>query len=294
MAIEKLNNLGQILSVLIPVLNEELLLPRAIASAQRLGVSVYILDSGSTDRTVEIARAAGCIVHQGIWGSFSEKINWGLNELPFNTKWVMRLDADEYFTEELAQQLLDGALNHQDEGVDGVWIGRQIYFLGGRIRFGGMGSQPHMRIVRVGKAKYEQRLTDEHVLVEGGVNALRGAVIDDPARGLGFWLRKHVAYAETECFAAYNLKPSSSWKTLQGSAKYRRFLKEEIYAKSPLFVRPFGFWLYRYLFLGGFLDGYRGLIFHFLHAFWYRFAIDALIYEARLTKGVSVKKKHVI
>lgn len=286
--------IGDTLSVLIPVLNEELLLPRAIASAKRLGVPIYVLDSGSTDRTVEIAESNGCKVFSGLWGSFSEKLNWGLSELPFNTPWVMRLDADEYFTEELIEELLSGALDKMDENTDGVWVGRQIYFLGGRIKYGGMNLQPHARIVRLGKAKYEQRLTDEHVLVAGKFASLNGAVIDDPARGLAFWLRKHVAYAETECFAASRLKNSSTWRTLHGSAKYRRFIKEEIYAHAPLFVRPVIFWIYRYIFLLGFLDGFRGLIYHFLHAFWYRFVIDALIFEARLTKGGSVKKEHVI
>ena len=288
------NTIGDTLSILIPVLNEEMLLHRALESAKRLGVPIFVLDSGSTDRTVKIAESYGCKVYQGLWGSFSEKLNWGLNELPFQTPWVMRLDADEYFTEELIQQLLSGALDRLDDGTDGVWIGRQIYFLGKWIRYGGMNAQPHVRIVRLGKAKYEQRLTDEHVLVEGGFETLKGAVIDDPARGLAAWLRKHVAYAETECFAAYRLTNSSSWKTLHGSAKYRRFIKEEIYARSPLFVRPVAFWVYRYFILLGFLDGFRGLIYHFLHAFWYRFVIDALIFEARLTKGASVKKEHVI
>lgn len=292
--INKVDNIKGVLSILIPTLNEELLLPRSIESAKRLGVPIFVLDSGSTDQTVKIAETQGCIVYQGKWGSFSEKLNWGLNELPFETPWVMRLDADEYFTEELIKQLMSGALSKMEEDVDGVYVGRQIFFLGDRIKYGGMNSQPHARIVRLGKSRYEQRLTDEHVLVEGRFGALEGAVIDDPARGLASWLRKHVAYAETECLAAYRLAKRSTWKTLHGSAKYRRFIKEEIYARSPLFVRPAAFWIYRYFFLLGFLDGFRGLIFHFLHAFWYRFVIDALIFEAKLTNGASVKKEHVI
>lgn len=292
--LEHNNDISSVLSILIPVFNEEMLLPRAIESAKRLGVSVFILDSGSTDDTVKIAKLSGCVVHQGLWGSFSEKLNWGLNELPFQTPWVMRLDADEYLTEELIQELLAGALGQFAEQTNGVWVKRRIHFLGRWVRYGGMNSQPHVRIVRVGKAQYEQRLTDEHILAEGEFGMLRGAIVDDPARGLVSWLGKHVAYAETECFAAYHLPKRSTWRSLHGSAKYRRFIKEEIYANTPLFIRPVVFWVYRYFFLLGFLDGIRGLIYHFLHAFWYRFVIDALIFEARLTKGASVKKKHVI
>lgn len=282
------------LSILIPVLNEELLLPRALKSAKRLGVPIFVLDSGSTDLTINIAKSNGCIVYKGQWGSFSEKLNWGLTELPFQTTWVMRLDADEYLTEELIKEITSGALKKINSSTNGVWIDRQIFFLGKRIKYGGMGSQPHVRIMRLGKTKYEQRLTDEHVLADGAFERFKGAIIDDPARGLAAWLRKHVAYAETECFAAYRLEKKSTWRSLHGSAKYRRFIKEIIYEYSPLFIRPILFWIYRYFFLLGFLDGYQGAIFHFLHAFWYRFVIDALIIEAKLTEGEFVKKKNII
>lgn len=280
-------------SILIPTFNEEMLLPRALESAKRLGVKIFVLDSFSTDDTVNIAKSAGCSVHQGQWGSFSEKMNWGLKELPFDTTWVMRLDADEYFTEELIQELESGVLKKVDEEVGALWIGRRIFFLGKWIKHGGMNSQPHARIMRVGKAKYEPRLIDEHVQVEGKFAELKGAVVDDPARGLLAWMRKHLLYAETECYAEFNIAKQVTWTQLHGSAKYRRFLKEAIYLRMPLFVRPFGFWAYKYIFLLGFLDGIHGLIYHFLHAFWYRFVIDALIFEGRLTKGASVKQKHV-
>lgn len=286
------NCIGETLSVLIPTLNEEILLPRAIESARRLGVQIFVLDSHSTDMTVKVAESYGCKVFQGRWGSFSEKLNWGISELPITTPWVMRLDADEYFTEELFQELKSGVLSRIEDGTDGLWVGRRIYFLGKWIKYGGMNSQPHARIMRLGKARYEPKLTDEHVLVDGKFGTLKGAVVDDPARGLIAWLRKHLFYAECESFAAYRVMKQSTWRSLEGSAQYRRFLKEEIYSRAPLFIRPIAFWVYRYFFLLGFLDGIRGLIYHFLHAFWYRFVIDALIFEAKITKGASVKKEH--
>ncbi|VAW70383.1 hypothetical protein MNBD_GAMMA10-3120 [hydrothermal vent metagenome] len=282
------------LSILIPVFNEELLLPRAIESAKRTGAKIYVLDSGSSDRTVEIAESYGCIVHKGQWKSFSEKLNWGLSEIEFNTPWVMRLDADEYITDNLLQEILSGALERIKQNVNGIWVGRRIHFLGKQIKYGGVGSQLHVRITRVGKARYEQRLTDEYVLADGEFGRIKGDVVDDPARGLTSWLQKHIAYAETECFSSYNIGNTSTWRSLRGGARYRRFIKENIYAYIPLFIRPFFFWVYRYFILLGFLDGRRGFIYHFLHGFWYRFVIDALIYEAKLTDGRSVKKEHII
>ena len=281
------------LTIIIPILNEEVVLPRALASAKRLGVEVFILDSGSTDRSLEIAKEHGCHVTLGQWGSFSEKLNYGLNQLPIKTEWVMRLDADEYLTEEFIVNI-GPLLDSVGDEVEGIIVRRRFVFLNRWIKHGGMYPLEHMRITRKGKATYEARILDEHVGVSGGVIRMTGDIVDEDQKGLVNWLSKHVRYAEAQCYMDWNFAHQSakSWKTLEGGLKWRRFLKEEIYARSPSFIRPFGFWFYRYILLLGFLDGKPGFIWHFLHAFWYRYAIDALIYEAQITKGESVKKSH--
>lgn len=285
-------DLGNLLSIMIPVFNEELLLPRAMENIKKLGVPVFVLDSYSSDRTLEIAESYGCRVYQGQWDSFSDKLNWGLAKLPFTTPWVMRVDADEYLTEELIAELKSGALLRLPDDMDGVWVRRRFYFLGRWIKHGGMYPQAHMRIIRLGKAHYEHRRTDEHVILQGTSGFLHGDIAEDPSRGLLAWLRRHLIHAESDCFGTYHqIAAHSTWRALEGDAKYRRFLKEEIYSRVPLFVRPFGYWIYRYFLRLGFLDGVQGLIYHFLHAFWYRFVIDALLAEAKLTGGASVKKE---
>ncbi len=288
-------NIGVVpLSILIPVLNEEKLLPRLLTNISRLGIDVFLLDSGSTDRTVEIAKSFGCKIIQGQWGSFSEKLNWGLSNLPFKTTWVMRLDADEYLGDEFIQKI-GPALLALDNKVDGLIVKRKIIFLGKWLRFGGMYPLEHLRITRVGRAVYENRLLDEHVHVPGLVLRVPMDILEEDVKGLVVWSRKQVGYAETECYIHHNsLAVGKTWRSLTGAARWRRFMKEEIYSRSPLFIRPFGFWFYRYLLLLGFLDGVQGFIFHFLQAFWYRFLVDALIFEAKITKGESVKKAHVI
>lgn len=282
------------LSIIIPILNEEILLPRVLASANRLGVEVFILDSGSTDKSLEIAKSYGCQIHVGKWGSFGEKINWGLTQLPLKTTWVMRLDADEYLTDEFIEQI-GPALCSMDANVDGVMIGRRIKFLGKWLKYGGMYPSSHLRITRVGRAQYENRLLDEHVHVHGAISRFSADIVEEESKGLLVWSSKHLRYAETECFIHYNkLTSEKTWRTLKGGARFRRFLREEIYERFPLFVRPVGFWFYRYIIRLGFLDGVPGFIFHVLHAFWYRIFVDALIYESKITKGVSVKKTHSI
>jgi glycosyltransferase involved in cell wall biosynthesis len=281
------------LSIIIPILNEQVVLPRALASIKRLGVDVYILDSGSTDRSLEIAKEFGCHVTVGEWGSFSEKLNFGLNQLPIKTEWIMRLDADEYLTEEFITNI-GPLLDSVSSDVEGIIVRRRLVFLNRWIRYGGMYPLEHMRITRKGRAIYEARILDEHVRVPGEFVRMIGDIVDEDQKGLANWLGKHVRYAESQCYMDWSLSSQSdkSWKNLEGGLKWRRFLKEEIYAKSPKFIRPFGFWFYRYILLLGFLDGKPGFIWHVLHAFWYRFAIDSLIYEAHITEGESVKKSH--
>ena len=284
-----------LLSIIIPVFNEELLLPRVLENISSLGVDIFILDSYSTDRSVEIAQSFGAHIHSGQWQSFSDKLNWGLNLLPIKTEWVMRLDADEYLTPEFIDGI-ENILRTAKPNVDGMIVRRRFIFLNKWLKHGGMYPLEHMRITRKGKAVYESRLLDEHVAVPGEVIRISGDIVDEDHKGLVNWLSKHVRYAEAQCFMDWHQseEPQKSWKTLDGGLKWRRFLKEEIYSRSPSFIRPFGFWFYRYFLLLGFLDGKAGFIWHFLHAYWYRFSIDALIYEAKVTNGKSIKKSHSI
>lgn len=282
------------LSIVIPILNEEKLLPRVLASASRLGVEIFILDSGSSDRSIEIANSFGCQIFAGTWGSFGEKINWALTNLPIKTTWVMRLDADEYLTDEFVNTI-GSVLHSMSAKVDGLIVGRQIKFMGRWLKHGAMYPSEHLRITRVGHAHYEHRLMDEHVLVDGETFRISADIVEEESKGLLIWSSKHIKYAETECYIYFNeLSKKKTWRTLEGAACFRRLLKEEIYARMPLFIRPFGFLTYRYIIRLGFLDGIPGFIFHVLHAFWYRFLVDALIFEAKITNGASVKKTHVI
>lgn len=273
------------LTIVIPTLNEEINLPRAVASCKRLGVDVFILDSGSTDQTVRIAEKLGCKVVTGKWCSFSEKMNYALTQLPIQTEWIMRLDADEYLTEDFVENIHNAIISVAVE-VDALIIRRRVVFLNKWLKHGAMYPLEHARITRKGKGHYENRLLDEHVIVPGAQARLLLDIVDDDQKGLAHWLSKHVQYAKIQYLMEQQRDgdTTNSWNTLNGGLKWRRFLKEEIYSRTPLFFRPFAFWFYRYILLFGFLDGKAGFIWHLLHAFWYRFSIDALIYEAKIRR----------
>lgn len=272
------------LTVIVPTYNEEINLPKCLASIARVGAKVIVLDSGSTDKTAEIARSHGCELISGTWRTFSDKINWLLDQLPAGTRWVMRVDADEVINHDLAEEL-EEKLDKTPEHVSAFEVNRHYYFLGRWMKYGGMSPSWSVRVWRHGKARMEVRELDEHMVVDGDVARFnRGAVEDENLKGLSDWINKHNGYADSEVSQLLGHAVGRR-DHLKGQRLRRRYLKEEIYHRTPLFVRPVAYWIYRYLFHLGFLDGRAGFIYHTLHAFWYRLLIDAKLYERRLRGG---------
>lgn len=287
MSSESLSNL---LTVVIPTFNEEMHLPRVLANVSSLNVECFVVDSNSEDLTVSIANEYGCNVFQGQWKSFSEKINWALSELPIKTPWVMRLDADEYLTEELINEL-SNILPLVASDVAGLFVNRRLVHMGHWMKYGGCYPNKSLRIFRRGKAKMEERLTDEKVILEGASYHIKADIVDEPMRGMLFWARKHLIYAKNESLHITEEVAPADLKQLDRVDQYKRFIQQKVYYRLPLFFRVFLYWCYRYFLRFGFLDGKKGFVFHFLHAFWYRFFVDVLIFEERYCQVDSQTNK---
>jgi len=269
-----------LLSIYIPTLDEEINLPQCLASVRKLGATIFVVDSNSTDRTVAIAKAAGCQVVTGNWRTFSEKMNWAIKELPIRTPWTLRIDADEWITDELIAELKT-RLSVTPEEVGAYSINRRVYFLKRWIRFGGMYPLWGVRLWRTGKAKCEVRELDEHMEIIGTIVKMEHDIVDEGRRGLTHWIRKHNNYADSEVREILRVQgQDDESNTLTAQAARKRWLKNNFYYRLPMFMRPVLYWSYRYFIKLGFLDGIPGLIYHALHGFWYRFLIDAKLYEA--------------
>lgn len=273
-----------LLSVYIPTLNEEINLPQCLASVSKLGATVYVVDSNSTDRTAEIAKAAGCEVVTGNWGTFSDKMNWAISELPIKTPWTLRIDADEWMTDELIMEL-KSKLRDAPEEVGAYSINRRVYFLNRWIRHGGMYPLWGVRLWRTGRARCEVRELDEHMEIIGRIENLQHDIVDEGQRGLSHWVQKHNQYADAEIREILReQQPADSSITLIHQAAKKRWMKANLYYRFPKFWRALLFWIYRYFIKLGFLDGYPGLIYHTLHGFWYRFLVDAKLYEVEKSR----------
>ncbi len=270
--------MGPALSIIILTHNEEANLGFALASLRGLAAAIYVVDSFSTDGTVQIAEAAGCQVVQHAFVNQAEQLNWALDHLPVRTPWVMRLDADERLTPELVAEL-SRELPALPAEVVGLLVKRRVYFWGRWIRHGGYYPTWLLRLWRAGQARCEQRWMDEHMVVTGATQRLAHDIIDENHKGLSFWTDKHNRYADREVRDLLAVAAGQAGAQPIDQAGRRRWLKERLYARGPLFWRSFLYWLFRYVIRLGFLDGRPGLVFHFLQAFWYRLLVDAKLYE---------------
>lgn len=279
------------LAIIILTRDEEQNLPFALSSLDGLGARVFVVDSGSTDRTREIAERAGCKVAEHSFTNHAAQFNWALDHLPIESAWVMRLDADERVMPELLDELRR-VLPVAPDDVTGFEIKRRVYFWGRWIRHGGYYPTWLFRIWRRGSARCEARWMDEHMLSSGGrVERLAHDIIDENHKGLTFWTDKHNRYADREVRDLLSLESAGAPVELEGQAGRKRWLKQNLYARSPLFFRAFAYWGLRYFGQGGVLDGRPGLVFHFLQGFWYRFLVDAKLVERRRTEGEQGNEK---
>jgi glycosyltransferase involved in cell wall biosynthesis len=273
-----------LLNVIILTHQEELNLPHALRSLRSLDCDVFVVDSGSTDRTVEIARNAGARIVTHPFESQARQLNWALDTLALAAPWTLRLDADERLSENLATEI-GRVIASPAEGIAGYLIKRRVYFWGRWIRFGGYYPTWLLRLWKTGMARSEDKWMDEHMVVEGGnIGQLTHDLIDENHKGLTFWIDKHNRYSDREILSINVGGGERALPDIGEAVARRRFLKNAIYNNSPLFVRAFAYALFRYFILLGFLDGRAGFVFHFLQGFWYRLIIDAKLYESRLNK----------
>lgn len=279
---------GLDLTVVVLTYNEERNLPDCLRSIEPLGCPLFVVDSGSTDRTVEISRKAGATVLEHPFENYGAQRNWAQDSLPIDTSWVLHIDADERLTPELRESIAD-ALARPPNEVNGYLLRRRTVFLGKWIRHGGHYPSYHARLYRIGKGRCEDRLYDQHYIVEGRVESLPGDMIDETL-DFGDWWARHAKWARSE--AQEMVGRGERTGRLEGrpdgtAIEKKRWLRQSVYYRMPWFIRPTLYFTYRYFVRLGFLDGWRGLKFHFLQGFWYRVKVDAFIMQMRLGFGRS-------
>lgn len=277
------------LSVIILTFNEEIHIERCLRSVQCIAKKVFIVDSYSTDRTVEIAESLGAKVWQHEFINYAKQFQWALDTLLLETGWVMRLDADEYPDSKLVEELQQ-RLPSLPEKITGINLKRRHIFMGRWIKHGTRYPLILLRIWRTGKGRIEQRWMDEHIVVEAGKTITFAYDFSDHnLHNINWWTEKHNKYATREAIDILNRRYGLFYfdDVAPGmpdfsQAGFKRMIKERIYNALPIFSGPLLYFLYRYFIRLGFLDGKEGVAYHFLQGFWYRFLVEAKVMELDL------------
>ena len=267
-------------SIVVLTYNSELSIAETLQSVVSLSDDIHVVDSFSKDRTVEIALEFGAKVVEHPFENYGAQRNWAISSLQFKYAWQLHLDADERLTPELAREI---ASLPDDARLNGFYIPRLMTYLGRFIKHGGMYPTWHMRLFRTGFGCCESRKYDQHFYVtEGETAQLRGDMIDDLRMPLTEWTFRHNRWSDAEVEELSAKEDDGRIEArLDGNPVERKRYLRRLYNDTPLFVRPFVLFSYRYFLRLGFLDGTEGFIFYVLQTFWFRFLVDAKLFEQR-------------
>lgn len=286
------------LTTIILTYNEEIHIRRCLENVTQFSKKVFVIDSPSTDHTVEICKEfdiVEVVVHK-YPGNQAEQLNWALDNLDIKTEWILRLDADEYLSKGLIEEIKERTPK-LDANVSGVNLQRKHFFMGKLMKF--ERNAIILRLFRNGKARCENRLMDEYMFIkDGDVITYDNLFFDHNLCTLSEYCQKHINYASREAAMIldeeYKLSENKSVATANigvDGTSIRR--SKHYYQNSPLFWRGMAYFIYRYFFTGTFLQGRAGFMYCFVQAWWYRNLIDGILVEVKRNCGEnpdSIKK----
>lgn len=267
--------------VVVLTYNSAAIIGETLAQALKVSRDVLVVDSGSTDATRDIAAGLGCRILQRPFSNYSDQRNWAIDQVAAEYAWQLHLDADEVLDEQAVAEIRSVV----SENRGAAWmLRRRDYFMGRELKHSGVNPW-HLRLFRSGVGRCENRLYDQHFHATAPAGKLRGFMHDKNMLSLADWTARHNRWADLE--AKEILKAGENGDgvlqaRLLGDARERtRYLKQAYYRLLPGGLRSIAYFVYRYVFRLGFLDGREGFYFAFFQALWFRMLVDAKAYEAR-------------
>lgn len=273
------------LTVLILTHNEEENIPQCLDSVIGWADRIIIVDSGSTDSTLEIVSAYDVELVHNNFVNFAKQRNFAIQLLDSSYKgWVLFLDADEYLTKEIKSEIKIKTIN---SSYSGYFLNRKFYWGDTWIK---RGYYPcHIiRLFRSGHGKCEDRSVNEHLIIEGDVGYIANEFIHKCNKPISHWLIKHIKRAELEANeleSVHNKKIQA--RLFNSSVETKRWVRKNIWEKLPIFIRPFLLFFYRILLRGGIFDGRHALGYHFLQTLWFTMLIDIFYLEKKISSRVK-------
>lgn len=288
------------ISIVILTYNEEENIRKCLKSSKSLTDKIYIIDSFSTDKTLEICEEYGCKIFQNKFINQANQLNWALDNVDIKENWILRLDADEFMKEELVEEIKNKIPNI-NENISGIFLKRRLYFMGKWMKHG-IYPTYILRLWKKGNAICEERWMDEHMKVTiGETTRFDNDFIDDNKKPITWWINKHNNYASREAVEQLNNKYNlTNANVIEGNIfgtqeQKKKWIKNNLYTKLPSGLRTSMYFIYRYIIRLGFMDGYRGFIFHSMQGFWYRLLVDAKVFEIeKISKELNISIKETI
>ncbi|MGO9376404.1 MAG: glycosyltransferase family 2 protein [Syntrophobacteraceae bacterium] len=276
-------------AVVILTCNEEANIAQALDSVAGWARQVFIVDSHSTDRTLDIAGNYPCGIVQHAFENYAKQRNFAIDELDIQCEWVLFLDADEWLPAELKNEI--SCVIQGKPVQNGFYIKWRFIFMEKWIK---LGYYPTwiLRLFRFDKARCEERTVNEHLIVEGTVGRLEHDFIHEDRKGISDWIVKHNRYAAMEAQELFRASSSAGEidaRLFGTQAQRKRWLRNRIYNHLPPLIRPFAFFFYRYILRGGFLDGRAAFIFHFMQTLWFPLLVDVKFIEMKKQRTFTEK-----
>lgn len=282
------------LTAIVLTKNEELNIADCLKSIKPLAKRIVVVDSFSNDRTVEIAKEFGADVYQHEFINYSKQFLYGLNETAIDTKWVLRIDADERLTDASRAEVEALCEANMDTDVNGIILRFEVTFLGKKLRHGGIYPFRKLLVFKRGIGTIEERYMDEHIVIsEGRTVEVKNDSEHHDFKDLAYFIQKHNWYSSREVldYIQNTELQNEDGKELNHKAGVKRWIKFHIYYKLPMGMRAHLYYWYRYYIKLGFLDGKEGKIYAFMQAYWYRYLVDAKIYEYQKTGTANQNPK---
>lgn len=264
--------------------NESMHIDRCIKNLKKINAIIKIVDSGSNDETLELAKKFKDVdVYSNKWTNYATQFNWAINNCDIKTEWVFRVDADEYMDDKLID-FINKKISLIDKNVNGIYVKRGIYFLNKLVKYGN-GNIFHLKIWRNGYAYCEKKWMDEHMILKSGDTIkTHGQLIDHNLKSITEFMVKHNSYATREAIDFFE-KYSGNKDTSKNNAPTHR--QKSIYYRAPIFFRCVAYYFYILFFKRGIFDGVEGVAYHTIQKLFYRFLVDLKIHEARLHKKTT-------
>ena len=267
------------ISIIILCLNEELHIERLIKNIKKFTSKIFVVDSFSSDKTIDILTKYKINYIQRKFISYSDQLNWAIKNNPFKTDWIFRMDSDELLNKKLVKEIEE----MMNTNIHGIMVKRNVFFLNRQLSYGVHKNSYILRVWRKNLGYCSEDLVDEQIILkEGIVSKTKSLMIEKNLKGFSFYLAKHLKYSSLEANNYFLNKKRFRLNSFRLNKNNNK--KYEIYYKLPIFIRPILYFFYLLFFKSPFKDGLVGLLYLVIQTLIYRLIVDLKILTISINK----------